>query len=222
MQNFTLPSITCHDSATLLIRGLVAQPGMQYELLVRAQTQPGAKVSCAPAAVVSPGTLLSGKGSANATLTISGASSAWLTWVGDTNYDMAAGDAAHNFSFRGADPHAANVRRLSGISASYSTFRAAHVADVHATLGGFKLSFGPPAARALATPTDQLLATYQVDTGDPYLEWLTFNYGRYMLASSARSVLPTNLLGKWSFDSDAPWSADYRRLPTASARVRCD
>jgi alpha-L-fucosidase 2 len=222
MQNFTLPNITCYDSATLRIRGLVAQPGMLYELLLRAQASPGAKVSCAPAAVVSMGAPLSGRGTSNATLTISGASGAWLTWVGDTEYDMAAGDAAHGFSFRGPDPHAANVQHLTSIPATYSAFRAAHVADMHATLGKFKLSFGPPSAHALATPTDQLLAAYAVDAGDPYLEWLTFNYGRYMLASSARSVLPTNLLGKWSADTNAPWSADYRRLPIASAQVRCD
>jgi alpha-L-fucosidase 2 len=180
---------------------------MQYELLLRAHGPYGAKLSCAPA-MVSTGAV----STTNATITVSNTSSLWFAWVGDTEYDMDAGDAAHNYSFKGADPHAANVRLLSAIPATYSTFRTEHVTDIHNTLGAFKLSLGIPTSVDLSTPTDQLVAQYRQDTGDPYLEWLTFNYGRYMLASSSRGSLPANLQGKWAFDSSNAWSADYRAL----------
>ena len=39
-------------------------------------------------------------------------SEAWFTWVGGTDYDMNAGDTAHGYSFKGADPHAALVKLL--------------------------------------------------------------------------------------------------------------
>ena len=58
----------------------------------------------------------------------------------------------------------------------------------------------------LETPTDVLRSQYEVDTGNPYLEWVLFNYGRYLLAGSARGDLPANLQGKWAFDASNPWS----------------
>ena len=57
--------------------------------------------------------------------------------------------------------------------------------------------------------TDELVGAYTMDQGNPYLEWLTFNYGRYMLASSTRSALPANLQGKWAAGLYPAWSADY-------------
>lgn len=36
--------------------------------------------------------------------------------------------------------------------------------------------------------TDEIKSAYTVDTGDAYLEWLLFNYGRYLLASSSCGV----------------------------------
>lgn len=32
-----------------------------------------------------------------------------------------------------------------------------------------------------------------------------FNYGRYLLGSSARGALPANLQGKWALDIANPW-----------------
>jgi alpha-L-fucosidase 2 len=205
MQGLPLPNVTCFDSSTLRIRGFVAQPGMLYELLLRASSS-GGKVSCAPTAVMSTATPIGGAGT-NATLTVQGAKNVWLSWVGGTEYNMNAGDAAHGFSFRGVDPHAGLVTLLSALPKSYSSERAAHVKDVNAVLGKFSLDLGTPSQEALNTPTDELVASYEVDTGNVYLEWVTFNYGRYMLFSSARGALPANLQGKWAFDSGAPWSA---------------
>jgi alpha-L-fucosidase 2 len=194
MSNFPTPNITCYDPSTLQVRGYASQPGMLYEFLLRASASDGANVTC--------GSVSSG----NSTLRVTAASSVWLAWVGDTEYNMSAGDSAHDFSFKGPDPHNGLVSTLSSLPKTYQEERGAHVADVHAVLGKFALSLGAPSADALQTPTDQLLGSYAVDTGNPYLEWLTFNYGRYMLFSSARGVLPANLQGKWAFDNGAPWS----------------
>jgi alpha-L-fucosidase 2 len=140
---------------------------------------------------------------------VSGASEAWLTWVGGTNYDMDAGDAAHGFSFAGADPHDALVSLLDSATsgAAYAPARAAHTADFAAVTGKFALSLGAWGAQQLGTPTDELRAAYAVDAGNPYVEWLAFNLGRYMLAASARGALPANLQGKWANSYSSAWSA---------------
>ena len=63
---------------------------------------------------------------------------------------------------------------------------------------------GDPALRDL--PTNERLAAHSEDPG--FAE-LYFNFGRYLLVSSARGVLPPNLQGIWCRDYKAPWSADY-------------
>ncbi|TCD62716.1 hypothetical protein EIP91_006542, partial [Steccherinum ochraceum] len=61
----------------------------------------------------------------------------------------------------------------------------------------------------LTKSTDELKNAYETDTGNPYLEWLLFNFGRYLLVGSAPGVLPANLQGKWGRDLSNPWGADY-------------
>ncbi|KAI0353355.1 glycoside hydrolase family 95 protein [Trametes cingulata] len=192
------PTVSCFDNSTLQITGTASSPGMAFEILARLTALPsGAAVSCAAA------------GSGNATLSVTGAEEAWITWVGGTDYTMDAGDAAHGFSFKGADPHDALVALLTPATASstsYDALRSAHVADYSGLMTKFALDLGQ--TPDLETPTDVLKARYETDVGDTYLEWVLFNYGRYLLASSARGALPANLQGKWAKDASNPWSAD--------------
>jgi alpha-L-fucosidase 2 len=199
MSNFPIPTITCFDSSTLRVRGVVAKPGMAYEILVRGSST-GGSTACSSVPV-------SNGRPSNATLTFNGAQNVWIRWVGDTEYSMDAGDSAHNYTFKGTDPHNSLVSLISAIPSTYAAERASHVQDVHSVLGKFSLDIGGKSQNNVNTPTDSLLSSYQVDTGNPYLEWITFNYGRYMLFSSARGILPANLQGKWAYDSNAPWSA---------------
>ncbi|KAG8722629.1 hypothetical protein FRC11_002668, partial [Ceratobasidium sp. 423] len=74
-------------------------------------------------------------------------------------------------------------------------------------LGGFSLNIGQKFDNTKTTA--QLRKEYKADVGNPYLEWLLFNYGRYMLIGSTRSYLPANLQGVWARDVVSPWSADY-------------
>lgn len=195
-----LPNVTCLDSSTLLVRNIVFEPGMLYEFLLRVEA-PGGEVSCAANAGSSP---------SNATLVVTGASEAWVTWFGDTDYDIAAGDFASNFSFQGPDPHNNLIDLMSSMHAStdsYTSVLNAHISDYTSHMDRFSISLGQTPNFKLST--DQIVASYQSHIGNPYLEWLLFNYGRYLLVSSARGTLPANLQGKWANAQVNAWGSDY-------------
>ncbi len=175
---------------------------MAYELLFRVTARgKNARVQCHLA------------GSSNATLSVEGASEEWITWVGDTEYDMDAGNAASNYSF--AKPlsvvHASLSKLLNSatIGKDFQKILSAHTAAYKTNLGDLTLSFGANANLNLSSlpPTDQLVAQYKTDEGNPYLEWLVFNFGRHLLATSAPGQLPSNLQGKWAMDTSPAWSA---------------
>jgi alpha-L-fucosidase 2 len=196
-----LAKVSCVDNATLRVQGNVALPGMAYELLFRATAiGPDARIYCQQV------------GAANATLVIEAATESWVSWVGDTEYNMDAGNAAHGFSF--SKPFAAIYPALDQLlsatdNQSFDNILSAHVASYQTNLGDMSLLFGTNHTIDLSTlkTTDQLKAEYKTDIGNPYLEWLLFNYGRYLLASSAPGILPANLQGKWAADTSPPWSA---------------
>lgn len=192
-------TVTCFDKSTLQVEGNI---GMAYELLFRATAiGANAEVSC------------QSHGAGNATLTISNATETWVTWVGDTEYDMNAGDQAHNFTFSKPLPavHQSLVATLDTATDSKKTFedlRSDHVMAYKSNLGDLSLTLGNQATNISGLkPTDELKAAYQTDVGDSYLEWLLFNFGRYLLACSAPGTLPANLQGKWALDTSNPWSA---------------
>jgi alpha-L-fucosidase 2 len=181
---------------------------MLYELLARVHTTPvvsglSSTTQCIQLPVASGAP-------PNATIQVSSrsASEAWISWVGGTEYSQDAGDAAHGFSFRGSDPHDALLALLTQptLASTFSGILDQHVKDYTAALSDkFSLSLGQKPR--LDVPTDVLRAGYQIDVGDTYLEWVLFNYGRYLLVSSARGSLPANLQGKWGNLHDSPWSA---------------
>lgn len=188
----------------MLVNGFVSEPGMSYALIFRAfSSSPSAHFQCIqqPVPFGFP---------PNATLHLpSTTQDAWITWVGDTEYDMDAGDAAHDFSFRGTDPVTKlQSLNLGGLS-DYAALLEQHTADLHAVLASsFALDLGQTAA--LTKPTDVLRAQYTVDgpaSTNSYLDWLLFNYGRYLLASSSRGLLPANLQGKWANGISNAWSS---------------
>ena len=189
------PNVTCVDPATMAVRGLVGMRGMLYELVFRGFASEGGEVTCQDL------------GGNNATLHITGGpQEAWVSWVGDTEYDMASGDVLHDFSFRGADPHAKLTSQVSLLSAMYEEVLKEHVTEYRRTLlDGFSLDLGQ--VPDFETPTDELIKAYTVDGGDVYVEWLLFNYGRYLLASSAKGTLPANLQGIWADGYENAWGA---------------
>lgn len=204
--SFPTPDVSCLDERTLRVQGVVNEPGMAYEFLIRGNAiGDNATVSCTQ--------LTSSSSSPNATLTIKGATESWVLWTGDTDYDMNAGDEAHGFSFKRSDgvPHSDLVAVLNASSSSsFAPFLSGHVEAYKAHLGPFSLSLSQ--TPDLTRTTDDLISSYERDTGNPYVEWLLFQYGRYLLASSAPGVLPANLQGKWANGLGNAWSADYRKF----------
>ncbi|KAL4063679.1 glycoside hydrolase family 95 protein, partial [Scleroderma citrinum] len=194
-----IPNVTCLDGSTLRIRNVVSVPSMLYEILAHVEAPDGI-VSC---------TTSTWPGPPNATLTVTGASEAWLTWVGETDYNMEAGNAASNFSFQGTDPHHNLVTLLysTAISTeSYTSVLKEHIVDYSSLVNKFSLSLGQ--TPDFKTPTDKLVSSYRTYVGNPYLEWLLFNYGRYLLICSARGTLPANLQGKWANKLENAWGSD--------------
>ena len=205
--NMPTPNVTCLGNSTLRLNGLVADPGMSFEVLGTVVVPSGGSASCKSV----PNLDTSGN-AVNATITVTNTPSAYIVWVGGTNYDLSAGDAAHNFTFRGPDPHQELQTILSNaVRQSYEEQLATHKADYQATLHKeFSLDLGQKPN--LMSPTNEIKANYAIDKGNAYLEWVAFNFGRHLLASSARGLLPTNLQGKWARDADSPWGADYRKI----------
>ena len=122
-----------------------------------------------------------------------------------TNYTT---DAATNF--QGPHPHRRVTAQVdAAITHSYTDLLAAHEADYRALFDRVTLDLGAAPNERLALPTDQRLAAYTKDGGDPGLEALFFQYGRYLLLSCSRDLLPANLQGLWNNSPTPPWNSDY-------------
>ncbi|ELU38068.1 glycoside hydrolase family 95 protein [Rhizoctonia solani AG-1 IA] len=209
-------NITCLDTSTIQLRGYAASPGMLYEILasIRHAGPAGSSAAC----------VVDGK-SGDAVLVTKGSTEAWVSWVGGTEYSMETGNAQSRYTFKGADPHGELVGLLANAEKeSVGKGLANHIGDYRAALGGFSLDIGQKVEKTKTTA--ELRKEYKTDIGNPgsYLEWLLFNYGRYMLVSSTRGDLPANLQGKWARDTANPWfginSNQSRLLPEPNINLQ--
>ena len=135
----------------------------------------------------------------------SGCNSLTIFVTAGTNYVM---DAARNYRLQSARLWSRNLAVPTGPK-SYEQIRSEHIADYSALFDRVKLNLGTTPADRKAFPTDQrkLLAA---NGGDPELEALLFQYGRYLLISCSRpGSLPANLQGLWNDSNTPPWSSDY-------------
>jgi len=135
-----------------------------------------------------------------------------LVVAAGTNYDEAHGTQAYNFSFRGADPGPYVQSAATAASRkSAEELMSAHVTDYTALAGAFTLDL-PDTQNSSNVETADLIAQYAANNtgGDPFLESLVFDYGRYLFISSSRdNSLPPNLQGKWAQYLSNAWGADY-------------
>jgi alpha-L-fucosidase 2 len=113
--------------------------------------------------------------------------------------------------YRGVDPHAVIEKRLAAARAkNYNRLKAAHVADYQSYFNRVALDVGATPADRLALPIDQRKVLHAEQGGDPDLEELLFQYGRYLMISCSRpGGLPANLQGLWNDSNDPPWHSDY-------------
>ncbi len=125
-----------------------------------------------------------------------------------TNY---VADAARRF--KGEAPLARVSKQVSAAAARpFDSLRAEHEQDHRALFDRVAIDLGvsPPERRALTT--DARVKAYTQDKnagGDPELEALYTQFGRYLLIASSRDSLPANLQGLWNDSLNPPWNADY-------------
>ncbi|KAF7171884.1 hypothetical protein CNMCM6106_006238 [Aspergillus hiratsukae] len=126
-----------------------------------------------------------------------------------TDYDASKGNAAAGFSFRGKDPYDDVLKTASKAARKpYSRLKSAHVKDFQSIFDGFSLTLPDPDNSA-SKPTTDLITAY-TQPGNPYVENLLVDYGRYLFLSSSRpGSLPPNLQGLWTEQYSPAWSADY-------------
>ena len=93
-------------------------------------------------------------------------------------------------------------------SKSFDEIKASHIADYQKFYNRVTLDLGKTTAPDL--PTDERLLRYADGKEDKNLEILYFNYGRYLLISSSRTLgVPANLQGIWNPHLNPPWSSNY-------------
>ncbi|WP_264535450.1 glycoside hydrolase family 95 protein [Flavobacterium sp. N1736] len=93
-------------------------------------------------------------------------------------------------------------------SKSFDELKNSHIADYQKFYNRVNLDLGKTTAPNL--PTDERLLRYADGKEDKNLEILYFNYGRYLLISSSRTLgVPANLQGIWNPHLNPPWSSNY-------------
>lgn len=133
-----------------------------------------------------------------------------LIFAAGTNYNPRNGNAASKYSFKGVDPAAAVLSTIHAASKKpYAEIYKAHVKDHSDLSSRFTLDLPDP-NNSSNIPTSQLMTQYTTAAGDPFVEGLLFDYGRYLfIASSRPGSLPPNLQGIWTESLAPAWSADY-------------
>lgn len=94
---------------------------------------------------------------------------------------------------------------------AFDALRTAHIADYKRYFDRVELSLGRTDNAIAAMTTDRQLRHYTDDNQrNPELEALYFQYGRYLLISSSRTMgVPANLQGLWNERLLPPWSSNY-------------
>ncbi len=91
---------------------------------------------------------------------------------------------------------------------SFEKLKQTHIADYQKFYNRVSLDLGKTTASN--SPTDERLLRYADGKEDKNLEVLYFQYGRYLLISSSRTMgVPANLQGLWNPYLNPPWSSNY-------------
>lgn len=138
----------------------------------------------------------------DSTMVIRDADEVTLYLAAGTDFTL---DRDHHF--RGADPHARLVQDIDQASKyAYAELLRRHIIDYQPLYRRVELTLGD----ATSEYTDEMVANYDKEKGNPYLEALLYQYGRYMMiASSRQGCLPANLQGIWNCDKKPAWYSQY-------------
>lgn len=106
------------------------------------------------------------------------------------------------------DARIANDQMEEALPKQYFQLKSAHMQDYQKFFNRVSLNLGASTAPNL--PTDERLRRYAEGKEDKTLEILYFQYGRYLLISSSRTLgVPANLQGIWNPYLRPPWSSNY-------------
>jgi len=115
-----------------------------------------------------------------------------------------------NPATQGRDDHAIVQKQIQEASTKgIQTLMARHLKDYQTFFNRVSLQLAGT-ENAPDLPTDDRLRRYAKGESDPYLESLYFQFGRYLLISSSRTMgVPANLQGLWNPHIQPPWSSNY-------------
>lgn len=196
--NSPLPTVTCQDNS-INMYGLTQESiGMVFDgratVVVPGDGNSPDFCSASGAEVVVP----------------AGKQEVFVVVASGTNYDPNNGNRESNFSFKGEDPYSSVLNTATSAAAkSYTQLRESHISDFSSIFNRFSLAL-PDNQNSSTKPTAELIYNYNDTIGDPYVENLLFDYGRYLFISSSRpGSLPPSLQGRWTQQIDTPWGSDY-------------
>ncbi|MBR5563356.1 MAG: glycoside hydrolase family 95 protein [Bacteroidales bacterium] len=96
------------------------------------------------------------------------------------------------------------------VKKGWKRLMANHLKDYKELFDRVNIWLGDTEEEIKALPTDQQLLRYADGEANPELEALYFQYGRYLLISSSRTIgVPANLQGIWNEYMLPPWSSNY-------------
>ncbi len=112
--------------------------------------------------------------------------------------------------YRDGDPQVIVTKMLAARGKAFDELKAAHIKDYQSFFNRVSLDVGATPADRLALPTNKRKVLENQKGGDPELEELLFQYGRYLLISCSRpGGLPANLQGLWNDSNNPMWHSDY-------------
>lgn len=144
-------------------------------------------------------------------LTVKGADSVTVYFTCATNYELASDvftEVEHSQKLKGRPRPTAFVKELidKAQSKGYDMLLADHLKDYHSLFDRVKLTL---CEEYPLESTDTLLCRYKAGERSPYFEILLYQYGRYLMISASRTLLPAHLQGIWNAFADSPWSCGY-------------
>lgn len=177
----------------VIVKGRMPENGMQYNAHLKINPNGGTASTTASA------------------IEIKKANSVVLLLSARTDYAMNWPSCTENM-----DPGLVVNKHIKNASTkTYDQLFKTHLKDYSYLFNRVQLKLDRPINRS-SLPTDQTLIAYAkanqkgLDGGDPGLEALLFNYGRYlMIASSRKGALPANLQGIWNNSKKPAWDSDY-------------
>ena len=181
------------EDGDLVARGMLHYYGVLFENRLRLKLEGGE--------LTSDGDSLSVKGADRVTV--------YFTCA--TNYELSSDvftEPEHEKKLKGRPRPTAFVKELvdKAEKKGYDALLRDHLADYHSLFDRVKLTIDEEYP---TESTDTLLCRYKAGERSPYFELLLYQYGRYLMISASRTLLPAHLQGIWNAFSDAPWSCGY-------------